>query len=739
MSRPTASGAEEIGRSTGSGTSRSETSRPNAAQPALLVCIFHLNLAFSSLEEREQPQIVERCYWPMLDLAERTGFPIAIEATGWTLERIAAHDPRWIAEVRRLIAGGRLELVGSAYAQCAAPLLPAAVNGWNLRLGLDVYRDLLGVRPRLALVCEQAYSPGLVELYRDAGFEAIVADWDNAYRSHPEWPLQLRRYPQLARGGTATLPVVWSESIAFQKFQRFAHGELTHEQYREYIAKVTGEGGMLMLYANDAEVFDHRPGRFAAEPAMTTGEWSRIGEGLEEIAAAQLGSPALPSQLLDLLELPEAGHELALATADQPIPVKKQDKYNIGRWAVTGRDDVGINTRCWRIYRRLCERRCDDPDAWRELCTLWASDFRTHITDARWADLLASLERCEARWDVSQPHAPTPPVRPAPPSPFPPPSPSLSPSRSPLPSHSQAPSRSQAPSPSPPAPDGEPVAGVSRRGALVQVQAGPLRVVLNARRGLAIHEFCDARQGSRSLFGTLEHGYFSTIELGADWYSGNLVQETPLHHKITDLEPVEPMFERVADDSVRVWGEVATELGAVQKAITVDGEAGVLEIDYTLRWRELPPGSLRAGHVTINPEAFDLATLWYATHNGGARLERHEIAGAPFDHGAPVSALVSSRQGLGLTGGVVLLGDAHRHLHIQVDPEVARPLGLIAFRSDGDRYFLRLSLSLGESDDTRRRATARDPGMPQRLRVAVGARSSTGAFDATSGRPFPSP
>ena len=152
---------------------------------ARLVCMFHLNLAFSSLPSERRGEIVERCYWPMLGLAD--AFPIAFEATGWTLERIAEHDPAWIAKARELVAAGRAELVGSAYAQCAAPLLPADVNRWNLRLGLDVYERLLGLRPRVALLSEQAYSPGLVPLYAKAGYDAIVADWDNAYRSHPEW------------------------------------------------------------------------------------------------------------------------------------------------------------------------------------------------------------------------------------------------------------------------------------------------------------------------------------------------------------------------------------------------------------------------------------------------------------------------------------------------------------------------------------------------------------------------
>ena len=122
-------------------------------EAALLVCMFHLNLAFSSLAPERQAHVVQACYWPMLRLAEETPFPIAFEATGWTLERIAEHDPAWIARARELIDAGRVELIGSGYAQCAAPLLPAEVNRWNLRLGFEAYeraaRDAPGARARL--------------------------------------------------------------------------------------------------------------------------------------------------------------------------------------------------------------------------------------------------------------------------------------------------------------------------------------------------------------------------------------------------------------------------------------------------------------------------------------------------------------------------------------------------------------------------------------------------------------
>ena len=61
-----------------------------------LFALFHLNLAFSSIEESDRGTVIERCYWPLLALAETNG-PIGIELTGYTLEEIDARDAKWIA------------------------------------------------------------------------------------------------------------------------------------------------------------------------------------------------------------------------------------------------------------------------------------------------------------------------------------------------------------------------------------------------------------------------------------------------------------------------------------------------------------------------------------------------------------------------------------------------------------------------------------------------------------------
>src|SRR5581483_3905401 len=92
-----------------------------------------------------------------------------------------------------------------------------------------------------------------------------------------------------------------------------------------------------------------------------------------------------------------AGNQkLRLETAAYPVPVKKQRKYNLTRWAVTGRDDVGVNAACQRIYAALKKKGSLDAD-WRELCRLWASDFRTHITESRWQGFCRDLAAMEAR------------------------------------------------------------------------------------------------------------------------------------------------------------------------------------------------------------------------------------------------------------------------------------------------------------------------------------------------------
>ncbi len=630
--------------------------------PLNLFAIFHLNLAYSAIELEQHAEVLERCYWPLLRLAEETGLPFGIEASVYTLEAAGQTDPGWLAELRRLVTEGACEFVGAGYAQLIGPLVPASVNEANQRLGIEGYERLLGIKPRIVLVNEQAYSAGLLQGYLDAAYEALFMEWDNAARVNPRWNPAWRYLPQVACGQHGErLPVLWNKSAAFQRFQHYAHGEIEIDEYMSYIERHVAETPRaLCLYGNDIEIFDFRPGRYDAEPVVGHSEWERIALLFERIVQNSGLELVSPSQVLVLLEEPGAGNEINLETPELPVPVKKQGKYNLTRWAVTGRDDLGINTRCERLAARLDQMPATEDD-WRELCYLWSSDFRTHVTARRWDGYRERLSRFEERIGLAS---------------------------GPVASESVEPGAS---------------ASVERGERFLELKTDALDVRLNVRRGLVI-EGVGLSGGAGPLFGTLPHGYFDDINMTADFYTGHAVLERLGAHKVTDLDWADIRVDRAESGPVSVSGEITTSLGAVRKTIRVDDTRARLSCSYEFDWPQVPPGSLRVGHVTLLPEAFDRATLYYATHNGGRELERFPLCGHTVDHGLPVSLMVTASTCLGMTGGVFEFGDADRTVRIEVDRSSAALVGMVTYREIGDSFFCRLALSVFENDETSRRA-----------------------------------
>jgi hypothetical protein len=624
-----------------------------AAEPKLaLFAVFHLNLAFSSIEESDRWTVIERCYWPLLAMGFAFG-PIGIEASGYTLEEIETRDPAWIKQLRQLIAARKVEFVGSGYAQLIGPLVPANVVAANLKLGNDVYQRLLNVRPSLALVNEQAYSAGLVGHYLDAGYRALLMDWDNPSAHHPEWPDEARYQPQTALGADGrSIELLWTNTVAFQKMQRYAHGDIEIDEYLGFVASHKSEKKRaLCLYASDAEIFDFRPGRFRTEETLSAeSEWQRLANGIAQVRAMQGVGLTAPSVALERTK-PTIARPAQLETAACPVPVKKQRKYNLTRWAVSGRDDIAVNAACQRIYSALTNGNAGD-DAWKHLCRLWGSDFRTHITDARWTAYCAELQATEKRLSTEQ----------------------------------------AAPS--------SPLAGKPVTERFVDVSTNALSARLDRRRGLAVSWLAFGEDVP--CIGGLPHGHFDDIALQADWYTGDCVLEQPGEPKVTDLEWAETEVDRDGIGNMIVAGRIATPLGLIEKRMRFHADMPRVDFDITFNWTEWPKGSLRLGHVTLLPDAFDRENLTLTTHNGGTVPERFPLKGETVEHGAPVSFLVSASHGLGMTEGWAELSDGTRGVRVEVDREIAPLLGLLTHREVKDRLFCQLILSMLELDDTRR-------------------------------------
>jgi hypothetical protein len=372
---------------------------------------------------------------------------------------------------------------------------------------------------------------------------------------------------------------------------------------------------------------------------------------------------------------------LRLESPGCPVPVKKQRKYNLSRWAVTGRDDLGVNAACERIYGGMLQDRPGEvgtgsssgratKEDWKELCYLWSSDFRTHITEKRWTGFLARLAAAEERWSTPSP---------------------------PMPAISH---------------------GREVEDRRIHVETPSLFARLDRRRGLAIDALRFAGH-ARATIGGLPHGHFDDIALQADWYTGDCVFEAPGEHKITDLEWAQAERTGAADGSNIIRGQINTPRGPILKTLTFHAKAPRVEFDLTFDWQDWGRGSLRLGHITLLPDAFDWQSLSLTTHNGGREAETYALAGETVEHGAPVSFLVSSSFGLGMTEGWAELGDASTRIRVEVDRATAPLLGLLTHKRVGGSLFCQLMLSALELDETRKPHAYR--AGPRRFRFAIAA------------------
>lgn len=623
--------------------------RPPALRASLL---FHLNLCYSAIEAEDRARVVEACYEPLLGLCERLPWlSLAVEAPLHTLELAAELAPAWLARLRALVASGRVELVGSGDTQLAGPLVPASVNRWNQALGRQGYEALLGARPRTALVGELAFSQGLVDAYLDAGYETLVAEWNNARRAHPRWRDGWRYESAWTRSALGRrMRVAWVDSVLFQKLQRCLSGELPRAEYKAWVHAQRGEAPRhVFLYAGDAEVLGFRPGRYAAEPPLVADEWRLLEELLRELCDEGV-SFATPGETL-ALEAFAPRRTLRLSCAADPVPVKKQPKYNVTRWGLSGRDDLGLNARCHARTRAL-EAGGGTPEEWRALCRAWSSDLRTHITERRWSALGPDPL---AGWE-------------------------------------------SAPRAAAPGDAGEPLsAEIEDDGRFLRIATPGVALVLDRRRGLAIESLAFPALAPEPLVGTLRQGFFDDIDWAADFYSGHTVLEVPAARRVTDLERCEPRVTREAE-CVAVEALVPSALGPLAKRVRVSEHKVVLEVGLSA-WGRRPRATLRAAFVTLAPQGWRRHPRLFVRAASGGAPERMPLAG-DFDHGAAVSALVSARTAFGATDGRLALDDGELELRLAFAPERAPALPLLTHRTIAGRRFCRVAFSMGEIDET---------------------------------------
>lgn len=721
--------------------------------PLRLFTAFHGNLDFSALPDADRPLVIARCYWPILRLPEELGIPIGFELSARTLRTLVAEDPEWVKRFRGLAERGLVEPIASGWAQIVAPLAPVEVNRENLRLGRRAYEQLLGFAPETWYVNEQTFADGLVPLYAEIGARQLVMEWNNPASRRPELrPLRCRpaRFAETQGGDPALL---WNDSIVFQKIQRVIHGEVPFEDLEHLLDRLEGMPGAeaLCIYGGDVEIFDYRPSRSLPGGAGqgTPRESERLVGLFRRLAEDPRFRFTLPRRIIDpALSLPE----VELGSAADPIPCKKQPRYNPTRWAVSGRDGFGMNTRSHELVRteqagdRLAPDRPGENRS-EDVVDLWRSDFRTRATEEKIVEFETriglALERSRARLGSAVPARgesedvvlvnpdPTPWSR----------MPIEIPLRLPAGRFEALEVRTRRGQPLLPTQVQVEVGGLHRDGSLREVTlvlepelppasvlglelvAAPRvraaeglpaaaqkittdRVVASflVHRGAAIESLCFPSVSPRALLGTIAHGTFDAIEYTPDFYSGHVLAVLEDGSKRTDLRPAKLALREEASGAVRATfvATFESDLGVWQKTYRLYRNCDRLDVVHDLAYHDARIASLRLGMFTLLPDAWDPETLRYGAVHGGARIEWRRLGrDVVLAQSKAVSSTVSATSCLGATEGWVALEDARHGVIVQGDRGQAAVAPMLDFEPVDDRFFCRLSHSGAEIDETR--------------------------------------
>ena len=308
---------------------------------------FHFNLFFSSVDEDQRKYIIKNCYYPIIYIAKKYNIPINIEASARTLLEIQKIDKNFIKILKELIIEKKIYFVGSGYNQIISPLVPFEITSRNLEFGNYYYKKILGIRPETALINEMAFSESISEIYFDSGYKNIIIDIDNLVLSTKNKKKQI---PNICffNSKKKKLDIIYASSYLFQQFQSCIYGDISINKYLNILNIHKNKFSTnFPIYSGDAEVFNFRPGRFFAERKKIYDEWSRIHELLENIIKKNF----INFCLIPNFKKNKSKDIIYNSVAEAPIITKKQPKYNISRWAVTGRMSQKINTDCFKIYK----------------------------------------------------------------------------------------------------------------------------------------------------------------------------------------------------------------------------------------------------------------------------------------------------------------------------------------------------------------------------------------------------
>jgi len=146
----------------------------------------HGNLQYSQLAPDRRRWVIEKSYLPLFQMIDSGPYKIAFEASGETIEIIAKEAPETLELLVKLIGEQKIEGVASPHTHIMLANIDRRVGLLSLIHGRDTWEKHTGFRPRVGWNPECSWNSHLVDMFLEAGFDALVMDADSFFLSYPE-------------------------------------------------------------------------------------------------------------------------------------------------------------------------------------------------------------------------------------------------------------------------------------------------------------------------------------------------------------------------------------------------------------------------------------------------------------------------------------------------------------------------------------------------------------------------
>ncbi len=149
------------------------------------VMIFHANLNYAYLHPDKYEFVIRNSYELIFDtMAEN--FPntkYVFEASGYTIEQMALLTPDVLEKLKKAIANGTCEFMGSPYAHPMLPNFPEEDGTWSFKFSMDIFEKYLGIRPKSLWNPECGWRSYVPKEALANGAHNLIGDFESYSRS----------------------------------------------------------------------------------------------------------------------------------------------------------------------------------------------------------------------------------------------------------------------------------------------------------------------------------------------------------------------------------------------------------------------------------------------------------------------------------------------------------------------------------------------------------------------------